>query len=354
MPRTAAADDRARLRAAVGRIALGLLGFVAGCMLVRWSLNAWAPVPSMPEPFRSKYEACLGAAQPFDTVFIGSSRFYHQIDPARFDALMAAKGTPTRSFNLGFDALGFTEAWFLAERVLADPRSRVKRLIVEPVLRARMDEDLLTHQRMIAWHGPRESAFIAEFIAGSDHDPARKAYWAKLHAEAAALNLTNTGAATARFVRDAEPPPDLAGMLGPNGDGFSALPREPGKAQAVADERIPALIAQQRRREAAGSARRPSDFEVELLHRLQRMAAERGVRLELVGAPTALPEIYDELRGVARAHAEGRLQVPTHIFADAEGRPELYRADGFRDADHIFADVSAVFTALVADAIAGD
>jgi hypothetical protein len=46
--------------------------------------------------------------------------------------------------------------------------------------------------------------------------------------------------------------------------------------------------------------------------------------------------------------------VPTHIFADAEARPELYRADGFRDADHIFADVSAVFTALVADAIAGD
>ena len=54
-----------------------------------------------------------------DTLFVGSSRFLRGVAPRAFDRVMAARGHPTRSFNLAMQAMRPHESNRLLRRVLA-------------------------------------------------------------------------------------------------------------------------------------------------------------------------------------------------------------------------------------------
>jgi len=69
--------------------------------------------------------------QDFDTVFIGSSRIYHGVAPKVFDAVMAANGRPTRSFNLGIDGMMPPESIHMARQLVAIHPPRLKTVFLE-------------------------------------------------------------------------------------------------------------------------------------------------------------------------------------------------------------------------------
>lgn len=79
------------------------------------------------------YQAKLQAVRDsgdFNTVFLGSSHFFRQINPLQFDSLNAAAGIPTKSYNLGVPGLSNPENYFLLEKLLAEPNLKIKNVFL--------------------------------------------------------------------------------------------------------------------------------------------------------------------------------------------------------------------------------
>jgi len=67
----------------------------------------------------------------YDVAFFGSSRVYRGIDPERFDAEMAVRHQPLRSFNFGIAGMKPHETNALIRRVLALEPARLRWVMVE-------------------------------------------------------------------------------------------------------------------------------------------------------------------------------------------------------------------------------
>lgn len=99
--------------------------------------------------------------QVYDIVFAGSSRVRRGIVPTLFDAEMAARGFPVRSFNLAVAGMGPHEANALIRRVLAMEPARLRWIVVElgdwdPVVRP----ENRFKRRGIFWHDAQETASV--------------------------------------------------------------------------------------------------------------------------------------------------------------------------------------------------
>jgi hypothetical protein len=76
-------------------------------------------------PFRSvpdigpRYRYFEQTKEDVDTLFIGSSRFRHQVIPAEFDAATTSAGAPTHSLNLGYSGMWPPESFYFLRRLLA-------------------------------------------------------------------------------------------------------------------------------------------------------------------------------------------------------------------------------------------
>jgi hypothetical protein len=348
---TGSARDRAALRRIVAQAVVSVAAFVLTALVWEFIADRLHARPDIPEPFKTKIDLCLASGN-FDTLFLGSSRFFHGVDPAVFDAEMARRGMPTHSFNLGYDALSFYELQFVAEKVLADPRFHLKNLFIEPSLRIRLAPGLEQSQRAIVLHDVAGSKSIFELILRGNHDWKRKLYWSYEQANVSAVRLTNVGALTNRFIRPQEPPQDLNYLKGPAGNGYTPLdPNGPRGEQTSAAE-LAKMISDQKAAERAGTARELNAFEISQLTDLQTRAAACGVRLVLLSPPTATPEMFAEFAAIAHAHQTGQLNVPTLTFDDPAAAPDLYQPQGFVDPDHIGQPVSAKWSLHAADAFA--
>jgi hypothetical protein len=107
-------------------VALGL-----GALLVT-SLVYRALLPqSLPEGVAEKLEFFAKHKDEFDTLFLGSSRFYYAISPETFDRITRENGVPTRTFNFGIDGMNPPENFYVLDQILkTEPRS-LKRIFVE-------------------------------------------------------------------------------------------------------------------------------------------------------------------------------------------------------------------------------
>lgn len=76
-------------------------------------------------------EYCLEHNAPnFNTILMGSSRVYRQIDPILFDSLNNG-GTSTHTFNFGIDAMTIPEEYYEFEHIIAVPNFHPKYMLVE-------------------------------------------------------------------------------------------------------------------------------------------------------------------------------------------------------------------------------
>ena len=92
---------------------IGVGSFALTCV----GLYAILPFPDIDE-VSQKLHFFEAHKNEFDTVFIGSSRTYHQISPGIFDDVMRENGRPTHSFNFGVDGMNLPESAYLLEQVL--------------------------------------------------------------------------------------------------------------------------------------------------------------------------------------------------------------------------------------------
>jgi hypothetical protein len=345
---TGAVDDRRQLARIVRQTFIAAIAFVLTAVVWEWTINHLHARPEVPEPFSTKIERCFNSGK-YDTVFIGSSRFFHGMDPAAFDTETAKLGVPTHSYNLGFDALDFHELQFVVRHVLADPRLHIKTLFIEPSLRVRLAPGLEHSQRALTLHDEIGSREVFEFLIRGNHDWKHKLFWLYEQASVSAVRLTNVGALTNRYIRPQEPPPDLADLDGPDGGGYLPLNPNVLLGTPVTTQGINEMMRDQADAERNGSARSLNDFEIAQLTDLQQLAARQGIKVILLAAPTAAAEVYGEFRAVKRASDAGKLSAPFMSFADPIAFYDLYDPKGFTDPDHIGKPVSKRWSIRVAD-----
>jgi hypothetical protein len=177
---------------------------VLSLLLAAAALRPLLPVPDeggLAAKLRA-WEACRDGV---DVLFVGSSRVAHGVVPEEFDAVLAGRGRPLRSFNLGVDGMGSFETDALLRRVLADPPARLAHVLVELDSWRPPARDLWT-ERAIRWHDLRLTLAALHSIRIGQAMLALKLETARVHLAHFAMRALNLGLGRLALVRALAPP----------------------------------------------------------------------------------------------------------------------------------------------------
>jgi hypothetical protein len=159
------AELPARARSGAGTILLNGGVFLAACICTCLGISSFQPFPDVPT-IGPKFRYYAAHREDYDVVFVGSSRFYHQIIPAQFDAAVAAAGGPkVRSFNLACDALWPPESYYFLRKILALHSSRLRWVVIEMMdINPMIDEANKDSLREAYWHDWRHTRLAWEAL----------------------------------------------------------------------------------------------------------------------------------------------------------------------------------------------
>lgn len=206
---------------------IGVVAFVATALC----LHALLPFPEI-TGVSSKLRFYDAHKDQFDTVFIGTSRVYHQISPEIFDRTMAASGMPARSFNLGVSGMHPPESFLVLERFLALRPTKLKWVLIEfEEVQASWSVERRGTHRLLYWHNWHlTSMAIRKTINPTGTEALHKTALRFLHSldtvglhlHLFAQNLGNVGAAAdvTDAVAIARHPNFVAYELGKRHDGY--------------------------------------------------------------------------------------------------------------------------------------
>lgn len=134
------------------RIAFIAISFLFGFCLASWLIRINLPLPKVPA-VQAKLEYLRSHVNEYDTLFLGSSRIYHQIIPSQFDELMAEQGMPTHSFNCGVDGMRPPEDAYVFDQILSYGPKKLRWVVLElSSLRMPVDRDKKGTIRAVYWH----------------------------------------------------------------------------------------------------------------------------------------------------------------------------------------------------------
>jgi hypothetical protein len=104
-----------------------------------------------------------------DTLFIGSSRVYHGLNPSAFDAVTAAAGTPTHSYNFGVDAMLPPETFYVVDQILAARPRKLRWVFIElEDVQVTISPEHLHTQRALSWHDWERTWIVAKKLLELD------------------------------------------------------------------------------------------------------------------------------------------------------------------------------------------
>lgn len=128
---------------------VGLGVFVGTCFAFTKSL----PFPDV-SAIAPKYRYFAQNRDKFDVLFIGSSRFYHQIIPAEFDAAVEKlTGHRTHSFNAAYDAVWPPESYYYLRQLLALKPANLRWVVIDAMdIDARLEDPEHPTRRQVYWH----------------------------------------------------------------------------------------------------------------------------------------------------------------------------------------------------------
>lgn len=166
---TASAEITQSTAAAIGRALLHGLIFLAALLAVTSAIGLRLPFPQM-FGVAAKYRYLESHLADFDTLFVGSSRFNHQIVAKQFDHRIAAlNGHKTRSFNFGVDGMWPPESLYVVRKILALRPPNLRWVVVDL-----MDLDCtfpnranITTVRSVYWHDLRHTCIALKDIIRS-------------------------------------------------------------------------------------------------------------------------------------------------------------------------------------------
>lgn len=339
----------------------GALFFLAFA-LVATLLRLGAGLPAL-GPLGDKLRYFAAHKDQYDVLFIGSSRIYRGVIPRRFDAALAAHGTPVRSFNFGIDSMAPHEANAVLRRLLALAPARLRWVVVEvgpwegtlrPANRFK--------RRAVFWHDGVETRAVLRSTWGQEASFTAKADLLATHLLHFAARASGAGRG-----------PDLLRAWLP------ARPRRHAFAAEDADEvgdEDDALAAGQGYRDFSPSAYGEPTTHPARRHFQQQVETYRAVVARLAAANRApatmaahdLEALQRQARAIRRAGAEPFFLVPPTprptpdlyhlaaaqpalsilLFNDPATYPELFRVDQRFDLEHLTRQGAERFSTLLA------
>ena len=162
----ASTERRARVRSLIN-VAIGTGAFLLTCM----GLHAVLPFPEI-TAVSQKLRFFAAHKDEFDTLFIGSSRFYFQISPAIFDGVLRESGSPTRSFNFGIGGMNLPESAYLLEQVLNTKPRKLRWVFIElGELQTNWPPEVELSRRALYWHDWRRTSLVLRKLLGAGTHP---------------------------------------------------------------------------------------------------------------------------------------------------------------------------------------
>jgi hypothetical protein len=322
---------------------LGVAALGGGCAL----LHALLGLPDVPT-VRPKLERFLEEKETFDTVFFGSSHFYHQIDPALFDRLTAERGAPTRSFNFGVDGMMSGESFFCVNRLLEEKPAGLRWVFMEftPIIAGFPPENVPT-LRAVYWHDWEQTWTVTQRAWLLFGQTRKQTAWERaqqivpdllLHWRLCAKNEGNLGRIQwinpeqRAAVREA-----ARATLGPNRDGYLPTGRRISPAELA---RFRQALAE---RKAAPPRLRPLDEASAAAYtRLAARVRQAGAQLILLTAPSPLSKSKPSPETISPP-------PPWFNFNEMPRYPELFTEAVRMDADHLNEAGAAVWTRRIAE-----
>lgn len=290
----------------------------------------------------------------YDTLLVGSSRIFRQVDPSVFDA---ATGELTNSFNLGVSATYNPEIYFLYERLLEDDVSSDVKFVLMELQSLNRIARMNAGTRAAIYSVDLETCrFAVSTLSEVEARPARRAE-AIRHYRTSFLQRFFKLQILREMLefRFGSPPAGL--VLGPNRDGFYALELQaeefPGRSRKIIARRAglmrsPESIAHRRMR-AADVYRNPESWSFSRTHlrRLERIvdrSRARGIEIRFVLPPRLPASELEELLPIYE-----RLGADLAIdLADPRAHPEFYAMENSFDLGHLNTRGAERFTRLLA------
>ena len=323
---------------------LCLAGTLVALVATSALYHAFLP-PSIPEGVVEKLTFFAKHKDEFDTLFLGSSRFYYAVSPEIFDSVTRENGVPTRTFNFGIDGMNPPENFYLLDQILkAEPRN-LKSVFVEVAdIETKSHANILSTQRLLYWHDwPRTALTLRKAL-----DPRGTTEWYKklnrlwsarrtfvLHLSLFEKQFTNVGRAADFLPSHTDIPAEKSSFqLGPNGDGYrlAGTPMSPERAENF-----------RRKLSEEVAAARP-EFIDPYADSAYRDCAAKIRRLGAEPIFVAPPGLYQSPTLFRKSPPPGSLL----IFNDSRAYPQLYDTKFRVDEQHLTNEGSAEFTRLLA------
>ena len=163
------------------KLALRLIIFIVLIFAINYLLGFFLPFAWGAPDLEAKYEYYRERAGSYDTLFIGSSRFYRQISPATFDGIVS-DAKPLQSFNLGVSAFPAPQPFWLYEHILKDNPEQLKYVLLEisPLGDLPPANNLHT-RRFVYWYNLKHTILLIRSVLNSDEVLLAKLKYSGIH-----------------------------------------------------------------------------------------------------------------------------------------------------------------------------
>lgn len=329
--------DRPRTKFSPGRgilnAGIAALAFVMACAC----LNALLPFPEI-DVVSSNLRFFQQHRDDFDTLFIGSSRFRHQISPAIFDRTMREAGLPTRTFNFGINGMVPPEDSYVLERLLGARPRRLKWVFIElEELETKRIPEAEATQRSLYWHDRKRTSLVIRAIleAGGNWEARDLLLF---HGALFVKNFTNIGRKIdfSEWMSRVWKEEALSKKLGRDADGYVPLTREmPAAEAAVYETELENAVANSRSRFVSASTEQS-----------YRQVAEEVRRAGAIPIFLITPLTMQIKLGF---RPESGIAGNVMSFNDARAYPQFYRTEMRLDGNHLNSVAAEEFTRLIAE-----
>lgn len=180
--------------ASVLRAALNIVVFLAVLIAVCAAIQASLPVPDV-SGISQKRLYFQKHKDRYDVVFIGSSRFFHQVIPKQFDDRVKQEGGgEVRAFNFGLDGMWPPESFYILRQLLAMKPAHLRWVLIDGMdINARSNETEMATRRFSYWHDARHTWMAWQKVADLPLSLEEKwTLWSR-HAEVFARRGCNEG-----------------------------------------------------------------------------------------------------------------------------------------------------------------
>lgn len=291
--------------------------------------------------------------EPFDVVFLGSSRTYHGIVPEVFESVLRERGHELRAFNLGLTGQKIDGAYSTLKRLAAARPRGLKYVFVDPENAQLMLEPQRRQMRgVVYWHDPRSVQMLLRYVW---NDPTlRPEDRLERTAEilgAGAYELANVGRGLPwvdELLERDMTPENRAYRIGPRRDGFRAKDDTTGQGAIKAHAHF---LKFRRRWEQELTAFREADptWEPLSLHALPLFERIRDAVRDLGAEPIFLIGPSTSLQGqLVNAHEQGHVET-LFRYNDVHEYPELFEVDSRWEQAHLNRRGATLYTTHVAN-----